>query len=133
MQIRRILISLSLIIAIFFTQASAAQLSISNCKQEKSNWCWAASAQAIGKYYGSSKTQSSIVSYVKGSAVNESANVYETNNAIIYASSQGTEYDNVLTITEVQLQIDDSDPIAIRIGWNGSLTNGHIMVIGGYI
>ena len=36
------------------------------------------------------------------------------------------------TLTEVQLQIDDGDPVEIRIGWDGSLMNGHFMIVGGY-
>ena len=46
--------------------------------QQKSNWCWAASARMLSfSYYDVTKTQTQAVVYVKGADINDGGTVYE--------------------------------------------------------
>ncbi|MBQ9329803.1 MAG: hypothetical protein IJ221_02295 [Oscillibacter sp.] len=115
--------------------ASAINLGLSNRKQIMTNWCWAACAQTIGWYYGNtSLTQANICNYVMGNTNNQTANIYEAATAIQYAADVTTTIRyRALSESEVQQEINtDMEPFEIRIGWNGSLTNGHFIVCGGY-
>ncbi len=130
----RIIFLSTILVMTLLVYASAGSLGITRSEQQKSNWCWAACAKMIGNYYGKTITQSNIVEYVKGDYNNNDvANMYEANSALIYASDMSTEFDGVLSLSEVKREIDDGDPIEIRIGWDGgTLMRGHFLVVGGY-
>ncbi|MBQ5953499.1 MAG: hypothetical protein IJL47_05615 [Lachnospiraceae bacterium] len=75
--------------------------------QQQSKWCWAASAQNVAKveYPSSTRTQSNIVTHIKGSAINDYVWFHsETKEAAEYAcydtksfSSAGMLYYSVLS------------------------------------
>lgn len=132
-QIALILMVASLLI-VSTPNASAKSLGLSNRKQQKTLWCWAACAEIIGRYYGNYATQSSICSYVMGNSDNQNANFFEAATAIQYVTGEVTAIRyRALTESEISQEINtDEEPFEIRIGWNGSFTNGHFVVCGGY-
>lgn len=109
-------------------------LNVTKYSQEKSNWCWAASAQMLGKYYTGSKIdQSNIVYHVKGSTtVNETAYDDETRSAISYAvgSSYLVTRSGVKSYASLENAIyNKSKPFAIKVVWSGG--GAHILVVSG--
>ena len=53
------------------------ELNVIRYEQKKSNWCWAASIQMVGRYKTKYVSQESIVQYVKGNLNNTGANIEE--------------------------------------------------------
>lgn len=99
-------------------------------KQEKSNWCWAASSVGILKYYGINKTQTQFVTYVKGSAVNQTAGDSEANAGLEYYGKPGTVSTSSLSYSQVYTKIyTNNDPI--YAGWSWTAGGGHAVVIMG--
>lgn len=108
----------------------AGTLSMTRYAQEKSKWCWVAAAQMIGNYKGNYKTQSAICKEVKGSIVNEGGTDVEVASAIGYTTGKNVAINGVLPITEIMSEIDNRDPVAIKMIWN---TGGaHAIVVSGY-
>ena len=66
-----------------------AELNVIRYEQEKSNWCWAASIQMVGRYKTKYVSQESIVQYVKGNLNNTGANIEEIKKGIDYVSGNG--------------------------------------------
>ena len=107
-------------------------LNITKYQQEKSNWCWAATAKMIASYLGYSITQSGVVGYIKGSTVNETASAGEIRSAIQYAISSrySVRTEGVLTHIKIQEYISSNRPLGLGVS-NGS-GMGHVMVVSGY-
>ena len=107
-------------------------LSITWYEQKKSNWCLAATAQMLGKYYNGSKTQAQISEYVMGNSTNNSAATNtQVSKAIKYATGKNYILATPLTYNEIRSFIGDkSIPLGIRMVWSG--VNGHILVMSGY-
>ena len=113
--------------------AAASISGLSNRKQTMTKWCWAACAQTIGKYYGFTGSQADICKYVMGNTNNQTANIYEASTAIQYASGKTTTIKySELSTSQVSAEISAKRPFEIRLGWNGSMSNGHFVVCGGY-
>ena len=109
---------------------NAGTLSMTSQAQEKSNWCWVAVAQMIGNYKGNYKTQSTICKEVKGSIVDEGGTNTEVASAIRYTTGKNVAINGVLPLTEIMNEIDNRDPVAIKMMWN---TGGaHAVVVSGY-
>ena len=106
--------------------------------QEMDQWCWAASALMAARTNNSStRTQSQIVSNVKGSVVNQAATTNETRNAANFASGTTNYYVTSGTLSQNTLisEINAGRPIIILRGWFPDGTNrdgGHFTVIYGY-
>lgn len=107
-------------------------LSITRYEQKKSNWCWAATAQMLGKYYNSSKSQAKISEYVMGNSTNNSgATNTQVSKAIKYATGKNYTLATPLTYNEIKSFIGNkSMPLGIRMVWSG--VKGHILVMSGY-
>lgn len=67
------LLTFSIVVALFFALAIPAfaaskTLGVSEIDQNKTEWCWAACSEMIGKYYdsGSNRDQYDLVEYIKG-------------------------------------------------------------------
>ena len=105
--------------------------------QEKSMWCWAASALMAAKTNTyTTKTQSDIVREIKGSVIDEDADEYETLRAVQYASGNSNYVllEHTLSEAEIKQKIDAGFPIILCRGWypNGPRENGHVSVLYGY-
>lgn len=107
--------------ALYYTQ-----LPITRQRQEKTMWCWVASARMVGNYCNSSnsRTQSDMVTYVKGSPINEGGTDYEIEEAIEYICSRDAiaTYNN-LSFTEAWNEVMTGDPFIAHVTWNGG--GGH--------
>ena len=113
--------------------AAASISGLSNCKQTMTKLCWAACAQKIGKYYGFTGAQADICKYVFGNTNNQTATVYEAATAIQYTSGKTTTVkSSKLSTSQVTAEISAKRPFEIRVGWDGSWSNGHFVVCGGY-
>ena len=117
------------------TVFAARTLSISQVVQAKTNWCWAASSEMVGRYQNSSSTrdQWDIVKYIKGSSYpNEGGSNSEIEKAIRYASENTVTYNtsNTLTFANHENHIDNSDPLVVRMDWNSG--GAHAVVCAGY-
>ncbi len=108
-------------------------LSIPSYKQERTNWCWVASSQMAISYLGGSKTQSQIVSYVKGSVVNDPGTNAEVIRALNYGGLRGSNVNGSLAFSKVISQVKNNQPIFAAISWNQSPNGtGHMYVIRGF-
>lgn len=107
-------------------------LNITKYQQEKTNWCWAATAKMIASFLGYDITQSGVVGYVKGSTVNETASAGEIRSAIQYAinSKYAVRTEGVLAHVKIQEYIYGRRPLGMGIS-NGS-GMGHVVVVSGY-
>jgi len=109
-------------------------LSVPFIKQEKPNWCWAATAQMTGKYMypSSTRTQTQIVTHVKGSAVDLGASTSETATATKYATHGTINFaaaSPAFSFATVKSYINAGIPIQPLVNANNS---GHYYVIRGY-
>ena len=114
---------------------SSLRLGVTPVSQEKTNWCWAASALMIGNNLSySNYSQSDIVKYIKGSAdVNKYGSVLELANAIEYVTDNKynalSRYPFTLTFEQFQHTISNWKPVASLVQGNGT---GHFYVVYGY-
>ncbi len=103
---KRIMVFLTAFLMLSYIQVEAAPsartLSVTRYQQEKTNWCWAASAKMLGKYFGSTKTQSQICQYVKGNTNNVGASNSEITKAMEYATGKNCSITGNLTFTEIK-------------------------------
>lgn len=102
-------------------------------EQQKSKWCWAASAQMVGDYYGMNHSQAQIVYQIKESYADASATDSETTQAINFALPQGKKAvleDNTKTETFIKTKLAQGFPIPIKMLWNTGWA--HIVVLAGY-
>lgn len=111
--------------------SSANAIYVHRYEQEKSQWCWAASAQMIGHTLGRTVSQRDIVDYTKGTVANIPADIWDASKAVDYATLRYSEVRGApLTYTDAKSELDDGEPFYISIGWkNGS---GHAVVVSGY-
>lgn len=118
----------------FLEAKAVTTLQVPYYKQEKSNWCWAATSRMTGKYLypASSVSQTQIVQHVKGSVVNRPATVYETVDATEYVTNDAINFAEVrapLSFASVKTYINAGIPIQPLVN-DGS--SGHYYVIYGY-
>ncbi|QTA88528.1 C39 family peptidase [Desulfonema magnum] len=117
------------------TAASAAILNIPQKNQEKSEWCWAASSQAILEYYGVVKTQTEIADYGT-----EGANIWNylwgigknpprngVDKILLHFGTIGSSgSDGALSQSVVQTQMDAGRPVVVNWEWTSG--GAHILV-----
>ena len=111
-------------------------LSVSRKQQEKGNWCWAASAQMVGKYKNpsSSITQTQIVQHIYILNVNWGGTHTGVKKSIEYITNKSATVQRQLGISQIDKEINDqNDPYVIYVNWNNtsSQLNGHYLVVRG--
>lgn len=111
--------------------------------QEKDQWCWDATSQAILEYYGVGETQTQIAAYGTPGTANTWNYLYGTEtdpppvrNGVdlilhYFAGLTSTHYTRYLSQGAVLQQINSLRPVAIRWGWNDDMSTGHILAIKG--
>lgn len=86
-------------------------------QQLMTNWCWAASAEATGRYacQTSTKTQVDAVNYIYGASVNYSADVSQTAQAASYIANNTVTYSgyNYPAVSEQIVQKIMQDRVSI--------------------
>jgi hypothetical protein len=126
----------------FSALAASKRLCVQIEGQEKSLWCWAATAVMSGHYYYNYKTgstsnrsQSDVVLYVKGNTLNQGATIAETSTAMGYAAMNHSDCQSNYSTMTYQYStlkgfINLNKPIiATGINYDGS---GHAIIIEGY-
>lgn len=131
---KKIFTTLSLLMLLVFSTTlvcSAATLIISTVRQERSNWCWAACSEMVGKWKYGNRSQTQIVTHIKGSAVNEPASSSETARAATYASNNNASFTSGgrLSLNTVTSMINNRNNPLIA-GCSGSGV-GHMLVVHG--
>ena len=103
--------------------------------QQKSNWCWAACASMAGEYVtGTRKTQSAVVTEIKGSAINQGASDEETRNALCFASDYEVYWDYITNphfdFTDAVELLDAKRVFVMHFEWD--MFRWHYLVCSGY-
>ncbi len=111
-------------------------------KQEKTKWCWVASARNSVHYETDNhRTQKAAVYHIKGSLLNwypnETGTIYEIEEAAEYISKDTEDYyavESTLSFVQLQMEVDYSNATIATAGYynNGVRTGGHAVVIYGY-
>lgn len=127
--------TLTLLLALNLTiVCNAGTLIMTNVKQEKSNWCWAACSQMVGTWKWGNKTQSDIVRYTYGSSLpNYTASSSQTAFAATYASNNNATWTvgSTLFLSEVTTQINSrNNPVIAGCLYNSG-SGGHMLVVRG--
>lgn len=151
----RFLILLPLLLALYTSVCEARILAVPAFKQETSNWCWAATSQAILSYYGINAlengrfiSQCEIANWARaqngwgnddccsnpgGSICNQVNNISNNPGSIrsILAHWGISSYLWGLNVSEVIAQFDSYKPIIMN--WNYPGYGGHFLVGYGYL
>lgn len=108
--------------------------------QQKSNWCWAACAEMVAEYRRpGSRNQSAIVSYIKGSTVNEGGTSAEQAEGTTYATYNEIHYTWVNyaeNYSMLRSDVSNYRPISVILGnykYTTYRDGGHAMVCLGYV
>ena len=122
--------------------AFATVLNVPQKYQEKANWCWAATSQAILEYYTTVKTQTEIAQYgtegvntwnwLSGSSPHTSTDPLRNGIDLILQHFGGlatTQWGWVLSQTQVQSEIAARRPFVIYWQWDRG--GGHFVVAKG--
>ncbi len=115
-------------------------LAVPQKNQEQSQWCWAATSQAVLEYYGVSKTQTEIAQY--GTNDTNTWNwLYgnttgPTRNGVdlilnYFGSISSTGQANWFTLEFITAELTSRRPVPIRWGWDAG--GGHILAIHGVV
>ncbi len=137
--IKQLILFLLVLVFLSTSSAFAAVLSVPQKYQEKSNWCWAASSQAILEYYGTYVTQTQMADYAvggknEGYPLCSNSVQYEYMDKVLnhFGSILSTCYDgSYASKSVVQREIDSGRPLPIKINWLSG--GGHSVVIYGII
>lgn len=142
LNIKRIVALMSVMILVLGSTLSAnavTTLGVNYIKQEKTQWCWAASSQMTGKYVypSATATQTQIVTHVKGSNINEPATVDETVNATMFVTNDTINFSyayNPFSFATVKNYINAGLPIQplVHKTYSDGAQSGHYYVIYGY-
>lgn len=138
--IKKVVVALLCSTMIFFSSsftsyAVSNTLSVTRVKQAKSQWCWAAAAEMVGKYgTSSSRTQWEVVNLIWGPTYpNVSGSVANMVSGVQYVSNYTKSAKSInvlLTLSNVQSYINAGKPMIARLAWNTS--GGHAIVLSGY-
>lgn len=102
-------------------------------RQEKENWCWAASSEMVGDYMGNNLSQNQIVRVIYPNLDNKGANIKQINRALDYAvgSRYSTGYnEGHQSAAGLRAYIDNKKPFISSVFW--TQTSGHAITGYGY-
>ena len=149
-----IYVLIGLLLTIFLSnQALAAKtLAVPNVDQgttTQTNWCWAATSQAVLSYTGNAPGMCTIADWARGQngwgndncctngtgAICNQPNAMwgaagSIQNILSHYGADSDSYGRSLNLTEVTKAIDDDSPIFVRWGWTAG--GGHFVVLRGY-
>jgi hypothetical protein len=99
--------------------------------QEKTLWCWAATSSMAGKYLGATNaTQTNIVTFVKGSAVNDTGTVYDMKSGLGNYNVKSTALLTTISFGDVIYNVEKNMNMISVISWSSG--GGHALLIRGY-
>ncbi len=115
--------------------ATTHKLNMTDRRQEKTNWCWAAVVLMVIDYLNSWEplpSQSDIVTTLKGSAVNEGATDSEVTSVLGWYMVSTTYTPTAIQFSTIKNMLSGwYSPIAVGIRWSNS-GGGHAQIIYGY-
>lgn len=129
------------VVAAMAWPAIGGVLEVPQTDQELSQWCWAASCEAVLDFYGIHETQSRIAGYGTGGnnvwnylwgSGTPADGIYRRGCDLIIAhfgSVAGNGFTGVLTAPNLQAEIDAERPVFINWAWDSG--GGHIIVARG--
>lgn len=127
----RILKSIVIIFVLSIFSINSNAVYVQRYEQLKTKWCWAASAQMMGKALGRMVSQTMIVINVKGSDINEGANDQELKSSVTYATMRPTILSSYpLSFSKAKNELDSGEPFVIKIVWSGG--GAHAVVVSDY-
>jgi hypothetical protein len=145
--LKKIVVGVSLLLALPAAMAQWRTLSVPLTTQEHSQWCWSASSKAVLNYYKKTPSQCQIVNWAFGlnyacgntyfnwnSPANQPNNMYGSNGSVqnilnAWGVSNGA-YSVASSWNSVVADINANRPFVMRYGWSNG--GGHIMVGRGY-
>lgn len=115
-------------------QAEGAYDPITMLKQEKTQWCWAASGLTIAKYHGYGSTQADFCTRSqpyygcdnKPATLDDMARGWSS----LGMGHPGSGLNSAATFNQVYTDVKASHPIGARIGWTSG--GGHMNVVYGF-
>nr|WP_246247391.1 C39 family peptidase [Cellulomonas septica] len=114
-------------------------MNLPKVQQEKGNWCWAASTQAIMKYHGvtPSYSQCNLVNVALGTSncPDQAGSFYGDIDDLYnhFGRSPGTKVAYIVNFATMKSRVDAGRPLQIRYGYKSSLlTTGHVVTVYGY-
>lgn len=127
-----LLVSLMASVQVVYAYVDYKLLNITAVSQEETNWCWATTGQMIIEFLGGDVTQTEFVTFVKGSAVNETATDTESQSGLANWNVNSTciTYGSVPSYSTVVSQITNNQPIDAGIYWTSG--GAHYYLIRGY-
>ncbi len=139
---RKISYLLCAIITIFLTLpittfAASKTLGVTRVTQAKSNWCWAAASEMVGKYgVSTSRDQWGVVELIWGNACpNLGGSVNNMVSGVEYVSGYTKDAKFVaylLSNSTIQSNINNGKPMIGRLEWAKDKDSGHAIVFSGY-
>lgn len=136
--------SLYVLICLSFSVVALADtLRVNQRYQEKNQWCWAASCQAVLEFYGISETQTNIAIYGAGGnnvwnylwgSGDPGDGIFRRGCDLIinhFGGVSGSGFTGVLTAGQLQAEIDALRPAIINWSWDSG--GGHILLARGMI
>lgn len=117
------MLALTMMLSISVT-ALASTVNVTRVRQAKSNWCWAATSEMVGRSVNrsSTMTQWDVVGYVKGSNYpNVGGTSEDMKKGIAYASANTVSYTfgRTLSWDDHKSNIESGYPIAVWVDWYG--------------
>ena len=121
----------------WLVEYDAVALPLAVANQRGTNWCWAATAAAVARYYGTSVTQCALVEAgspagsVLGGCPDVPATPGQQAAALTAAGIPAVTLDRPLTQAELTAQIDAGRPVLAHLAAvEGSI--GHVVLVRGY-
>jgi hypothetical protein len=135
---RKVLAAVAVLFLLHQPRAFALYLGLTQCYQEKDQWCWAAVSQSILAFYGTNVTQSNIAQYAKSGA-NVSDCLYGLDQGVTtcidgilsnFMNITSTGDPRSLSLSEAQSEIDTNGrPLVVNWYWSNG--GGHYVVMHG--
>ncbi|HBA85459.1 MAG TPA: hypothetical protein DCZ95_15340 [Verrucomicrobia bacterium] len=129
--------------ALSLSTAKAGVLNVRQIYQIETEWCWAASCQAVLEFYGLVQTQTNLANYGTGGANvwnylwgsgMEPDGIFRRGCDLIlnqFGSVAGSGLTGYLTAIQLQNEINAARPVIINWEWNAG--GGHILVARGMV
>lgn len=122
-------------------------LNVNQKMQEKDQWCWSASCQAVLEFYGINVSQSVIANYGTGSrnvpdylwgwdnVWDNSAQIYYRKNGCDlilanFGNISASGFNGILSQSALTAEMDAGRPVFVNWQWSGT-SNGHILIARG--
>lgn len=117
------------------TFAASKTLNVTRVRQAKSNWCWAASSEMVGRYgVSTSRDQWAVVNLIWGPTYpNQPGSVANMVSGVQFVSNytkQAKSSSSLLSLSNIQSRINSGKPMIARLAWNSG--DGHAIVLSGY-